>query len=227
MRARASAILLLSLLGLTACGERSDPERLVPDDTVIIRSWQCETSDPDTPGLYISTAPVEGRLAERLLVCPFSKELQFEALSHESASDITSDELTELVTKIRWGLDYEYRLYEETVRNRVKLGRLVPRFVVKILPGSNFFNALIPDVTDNHIVVGPARDLIIRQMRADRTATAESINKKLAEAAVRKNSYPLWQAMIDLDAYAQAGSVNSAVESLETTLVSRSRAYSD
>lgn len=226
MRTKRGQFLLLAFLALSACGPRSNPERLVPDDTAIIRDWQCESAIPEQPGQFQSNAPTKGRLAARLLQCPFNTDLQAEALAHKSSSDITSEELTELVTKIRWGLDYEYRLYEETVRHTVKPARIIPRFIFKILPGSRFLNALVPDITDNHIVVGPARDLLIMQMRADRRATADAIDAKLATSKKRPGAYPLWLAMIDLDAYATAGSIDSAIESLEVTLSSRSRAYS-
>lgn len=216
---------LAIVVSLAACQPRSNPDRLALEDTSVIHTWQCRTGNPEIPGQFVSTAPKKGRLAERLLQCPFNDELQIEAMLAKAPNDATPAEMSELVTKIRWGLDYEYALYEKTIQHHAKPGRIIPRFIAKILPGSRFLNSLIPDLTDSHVVVGPARDLVVRQMRADRAATGDAIDERLAAANAHKVTYPIWQALVDLDAYAKAGSVESAIESLDLTLASRSRAY--
>ncbi len=211
-------ILLLGLLALTACGFNPRASSVSLNGDVLIRTWQCE--DPLVRAAVEKRGPdgTPASVAEKLLECPFYRDYQIEAMKPEKSGPVSPDMLAEIVYKIRWGIDFQYREYEKMVLNGPKKRFFIPRMLHKLSPGLGDLFRLTDFLMEEPVKVGQAAPLLARQMQQDRNATGAALERRMEAFRKGRRDYPLWQAMIDLDAYFVAGTVPSAMISLDAGL---------
>jgi hypothetical protein len=216
-RARA-IVLIFGLLGLAACGFNQRASSVSLNAEVLLRAWKCE--DPLVRAAVERPGPdgIAVTVAEKLLECPFYRDYQIEATKTRTGLPVSPEILTEIVYKIRWGIDFQYRQYEEIVLTGPKKRYFVPRILNKISPGLADLFQLNAFLADQPIRAGLAAPLIARQMQHDRRITGDELERRMEAMRTGKMSYPLWQVMIDLDAYFVAGTAFSALQSLEAGL---------
>lgn len=210
--------LLLGLFGLAACGFNPRASSVSLNGEVLLRSWKCE--DPLVRAAVERPGP-DGKpisVAEKLLECPFYRDYQIEAMKVQPGPPVSPEMLTEIVYKIRWGIDFQYRQYEEVVLTGPKKRYFIPRLLNNISPGLADLFQLSVLLADEPIKVGLAAPLLARQMQHDRRRTGAELERRMQAYRTKKRAYPLWQAMIDLDAYFVAGTAFSALQSLEAGL---------
>jgi hypothetical protein len=209
-----------ALITLTACSVNPIASSVSLNGEVLLREWRCDSADarivverPDKNGIAPS-------LADKLLQCPFHRDYQIEAMRRDAQQTLDHKTLSEIVYKIRWGIDFQYRQYEEVLQSGPKRKYFIPRILNRVSPGLADLFQLGTILQDDPIKVGRAAPIVVRQMQHDRRETGAELDRRLAALAAGKGDYPLWQAMIDLDAYFVAGTAGSALESLDKALTS-------
>ena len=210
-----SVVLIGFLLALTGCAIPPRQSTVSLNGKALLKSWRCETPE-DRVGLDgVRPNGSHATLSEKLLRCPFYRDYQIEAMQKNAKRDVQYATLSEIVYKMRWGIDFQYREYEKFILRGPKSRLFIPRTLGNMYPEFADllqFGDLVLEKPDKLGVAGP---LVIRQMQIDRDVTGRVVDQRLAAFKSGKKSYPLWQAIIDLDAYFSAGTIASGLASLQ------------
>jgi len=218
---RAWVVLLLGVL--SACGVHPRASTVSLRGDALLTSWRCEDPSQRQIVLPSGTNGAPASVAQKLLACPFNRDYQIQAMQRDKGGHVDAAILSEIVTKIRWGIDFQYRKYETYILGGNKKRTLIPRFLLRAFPEASAFLEISGDLIDEPINLGQSSSLILRQMETDRAATASAIDRRLGDFNAGKKDYLLWQAMIDLDAYFYAGTAVSALDSLNTKVTAKNK----
>jgi len=189
----------------------------------LLQSWRCETAEERVVAEAPQADGQPATIAQKLLQCPFHRDYQIEAMQKDTPADIGADALSEIIYKLRWGIDYQYTEYEDRVLNGPTKRFVIPRLLDRNYPLLGDVVDLGNVLSDKPMSVGGAGSLVSRQMQIDRAASSAEIDTRLAAYKAGKKRYQLWQAMIDLDGYHRAGTILSAIESLNRAVIARSK----
>ncbi len=218
-------LLLTFALALAGCDQNPRHSSVSVNGLFLLKTWRCEEPEERAVAEFNKEANRPATVAEKLLQCPFYRDYQIEAMQRDSSVVVEYDQLYEIVYKIRWGIDHQYTEYEHYLLNNGSKRFSVPRILNRVVPGFSDVLQLGIDLADQPMEFGKAAPMIARQMQRDRVVTGAVIDKRLVAFKRSKRAYPLWQAMIDLDAYFTAGTGLNAMASLEAESAAVSRAY--
>jgi hypothetical protein len=219
-------VIIAALLGLTlqACGQKATLSTVSFDSRALIKEWRCTTSQQQAKAeapLPDGTMPT---IAHKLNQCPFNKKYQIEAMAPQVFSHTPFDLQSSIVYKIKWAIDYQYAEYEVEVlappRRPVRVRKIVNRFV----PMLGEILELGGNVQKKIIATGITGHLIVTQMQQDRKATGLTIQHRMIAKRSSASAYPLWAAVMDLDEYFRAGTVSSAMITLQQRIEGTSKA---
>ncbi len=213
------SVILLFSIALSACSINPRTSSVSLNGTHLLKEWRCE--DAETRFAVERTGPdgIAPTIADKLLACPFYRDYQIAAMDRDNPVPVPYDMLAEIVYKMRWGIDYQYREYEEYVLRGPKKLYLIPRFLNKLMPGFADLLSISAHLAEQPVELGKAAPLIVRQMQADRAVTNAEIDRRMAALKAGKRGYPLWQVLIDLDAYFVAGTALNAIASLDKAML--------
>lgn len=207
---------MLVLAVLVGCSQNPRASSVSLNGEFVLNEWRCDESEQRFFANHTRRDGTKPSLADKLLQCPFHRNYQIEAMRSDNTQVVQHDLLAEIIFKIRWGIDFQYYKYQGYVRTGPKKHFLIPKFVDRFVPGlSDLLQLGIFLADEDPVSVGQAGPLVIRQMQLDRRATGAAIERHLADYKAGRASYPLWRAMIDLEAYFHAGTANSAMESID------------
>ncbi len=215
-KAKISIVVVLSgLLILTGCAIPPRQSTVSLNGRALVKSWRCETPE-ERAGL--DGARPNGSfatLSEKLLQCPFYRDYQIEAMQKDANTVLPYATLSEIVYKMRWGIDFQYREYEKFIQRGPKKRLFIPRTLGNMYPEFADLLQFGDIVLERPEKLGVAGPLVVRQMQIDRDLTGRVIDQRLAGFKSGKKAYPIWQAIIDLDAYFSAGTIAGGLASLQ------------
>jgi len=216
-------LLLAGVLLVAACTSNPRQLNVSLNGRALLQSWRCENAEERVTAEAPQADGQPATIAQKLLQCPFYRDYQIQAMQNDTPGDIGADALSEIIYKIRWGINYQYSEYEDRILNGPKKRFFIPRLLDRNYPLLGDVLELGDVLNDNQMSVGSAGSLVSRQMQVDRAASSSVIDSRLAGYKAGKKLYPLWQAMIDLDGYYRAGTILSAIESLNRGVTAKSK----
>lgn len=222
-----SMFFVLVLVGLAGCGANPRVSSVSVNGVHLLKMWRCETPEARIAAEARNRDGTLPTVADKLLECPFHRDFQIEAMQRTNAPDVSYDQLSEIVYKMRWGIDFQYRAYEEYILKGPKRHLFVPRFLNRVVPGLSDLMQLSVDLVNEPVELGKASGLVVRQMQGDRVRTGNVIERRMAAYRDKNVVYPLWQMIIDLDAYFEAGTAFSALDSLNKKMFAINKSMDD
>jgi len=208
-------VLFFALLG--ACAPDPRHSSISINGKLLLEDWRCESPEAQAIAEMPRPDGTPADIAEKLLQCPFNRDYQLEAMDVSRNSTVGYDRLSEIVYKIRWGIDYQYGQFETALQGRQPRKGAIIRPILSILvkPVSALFS-VVAEPENELVTLGSAAPVVIRQMQLDREKTGAEIARRLAAFKRGERQYTLWQAMLDLDVYYRAGTVSNALKTLHT-----------
>lgn len=202
---------LLACVVLIGCEEyQTGAPAPVHKSSAAIRDWDCSGTKVEAVGLA------------KLRRCPLDTSEWIVGMAGVYDVSATQPEVAEVAAKIMFAIDVRYEAFESGLLSNDRGLRFVPELVKLALPIAGVTESVEAveyaaidlltngyDLYQDKYLAGTTADLIVDRMRKDRQKTREVIEKNLQAAGYPK--YPLSQALRDIQAYEQAGSIHTAL----------------